>query len=202
LGTLRAELEKLAGLDAAEPLTRQRIGELVGVRAGETLEDWVNAILTDDTARAVTLTPGLLGLAGMTGVKMVTALGTHFICLKLARALHEKGTQGSALERMMFERIRALRVFGLGDWKVSTKLWARVAGDWNDSRLQGAVRTALEADQSLKGTRLSDVDGVMFDLALKLGASAPRRLGATAPGRHGAPQRAERPAPSDAGVQA
>ncbi len=179
LGTLRAELEKLAGLESAEPITRDRIGELVGVRAGETLEDWVEALLADDTAKAVTLTPGLLGQAGMTGVKMVTALGTNLVGLKLARALHEKGTRGAALERALFDRFRIIRPFGVGDWKVVIRQWSRYAATWSASRLRDAVRSTLEADQALKGTRLSDDDGVLLDLAMTLGATSTRRQVAT-----------------------
>ena len=67
LATLAAELEKLAALPAGEPLTVERVGELLGVRHGETLLDWRDAVLGDrsgpavQTARATARPAGHLG---------------------------------------------------------------------------------------------------------------------------------------------
>lgn len=182
LSALRSELEKFASLAGEAPVTREQVGELVGVRHGETLEDWVEATLGDDLPRALALTGRVLGQSGMSGVRMVTALGTALVGLRLARALHDKGAAGGALERALFDRLRQVRPFGLGDWKVTTRNWARWAPAWPAGRVRAAVRATLAADQALKGTRVSDEAGVLTGLVLRLGTvTAP--AAATRPSR-------------------
>lgn len=168
LGTLRSELEKFSSLADQGPVSREQVGELVGVRHGETLEDWVEAVLGDDPARAIVLGRRVLEQAGMSGVRMVTALGTALVGLRLARAHYERGSRGGALERALFDRLRATRPFGLGDWKVATRNWSRWAEAWSGPRLRAALRATLEADMALKGTRISDEAGVIAGLSLRL----------------------------------
>jgi DNA polymerase-3 subunit delta len=180
LGALRPELEKLTGLADQGPLSREQVGDLVGVRHGETLEDWVAAVVGDDTARAMVLLPGVLSQAGMSGVKMVTALGTSLIGLRIARALYDKGARGGALERAAMDWLRSHRIFGLGDWKKLTGSWSMSAERWPAARLRSATRMTLQTDMALKGTRISDESGVLTDLVLRLRGSATERIGGTA----------------------
>jgi DNA polymerase-3 subunit delta len=180
LGALRSELEKLGGLGGAEPVTREQVGDLVGVRHGETLDDWVAAVLVDDSARAIGLASRVLEQSGMSGVKMVTTLGGALIGLRIARAHYDKGSRGGSLERVLFERLRAIRAFGIGDWKLLTRSWSRAAETWPSGRVREAIRAALDADMALKGTRVSDEAGVLADLVLRLGGTATIRQGSRA----------------------
>jgi DNA polymerase III subunit delta len=189
LGTLRSELEKLAGLPDAGPISREQVGALVGVRHGETLEDWVEAVLADQAARAIELTGQVLQQSGMSGVKMVTALGTSLIGLKLARAHYDKGSRGGALERVLMDRFRQVRPFGLRDWKLLAKNWSRWSESWPTARLAAGIRATLESDTALKGTRISDEAGVMTGLVLQLAArrqGGQKAVGALGAG-HGIP---------------
>ncbi len=183
LGALRSELEKLASLSDSEPVSREQVGDLVGVRHGETLEDWVEAVLGDETARALELTPRVLEQAGVSGVRLITALGAGLIGLQLARALYDKGTRGSALERAIFERFLKIRPFGLGDWKALARDWSRRAERWPAARLKTALRITLEADTALKGIRVSDDLGVMTGVVLMLGGQAVGRSDGQSAGR-------------------
>src|SRR5207247_249533 len=61
LSGLARELEKLAPLCAGRPATRDEVAALVGVRRGETLQDFVDAVLerrAADAARLVEPVPG------------------------------------------------------------------------------------------------------------------------------------------------
>ncbi len=180
LGTLRSELEKLNSLVGQGPVSLEQVGDLVGVRHGETLDDWIAAVLADDAPRALGLGARVLDQAGMSGVKMITALGTSLIGLRLARAMYDKGTRGASLERALMDRLRNLRAFGIGDWKLLTRSWSQNAERWPGARLRTATRAALEADKALKGTRVSDDAGVLTDLVLQLRGSVADRIGGTA----------------------
>jgi DNA polymerase-3 subunit delta len=197
LGALRSELEKLAALPESGPLDRDRVAEVIGVRHGETIEDWVEAVLDGQTSRALSRGPRVLEQAGMSGVRMVAALGTGLLGLRLARAHYDSGTRGGALQRLLLERLRYLRPYGLGDWKVTTTNWARWAEAWPGPRLRDAIRATLDADIALKGTRVSDEAGVITDLVLRLAggralAGRPRAAAARTPAVAGIPTAPDR----------
>ena len=168
LSALRAEVEKFASLTDQGPITRDQVGDIVGIRHGETLEDWVESVLRDDVLRALTLGRRVIDQAGMSGVKMVTALGTALVGLRLTRAHYDRGIRDGALERVLFGRLRQVRPFGLGDWKTATRNWSRWGEAWPGTRLRAAIRATLEADMALKGTRVTDEPGLVQGLVLRL----------------------------------
>jgi DNA polymerase-3 subunit delta len=169
LSALRAEVEKFASLTDQGPITRDQVGDIVGIRHGETLEDWVESVLGDDPSRALILGRRVIDQAGMSGVRMVTALGTALVGLRLARAHYDRGSRGGALERVLFDRLRQVRPFGLGDWRTTTRNWSRWADTWPAARLRTAIRATLETDIALKGTRVTDESGLVAGLVLRLG---------------------------------
>lgn len=168
LGQLGAELEKLSSLVNQEPLTLERIGDLVGIRHGETPHDWRDAMLNDDPGLALKLLRPLLDQPGMSGVKLVALLGTTLVGVRVARSHYDRKTRGRDLEEAVFKTLLRIRVFGLGDWKVEARRWSEWAGQWPRHRIQRALRACLDADRALKSTTISGELGVLTDLALKL----------------------------------
>jgi DNA polymerase-3 subunit delta len=169
LAALSSELAKLASLPADEPLTPARIGELIGVRQGETQWDWRSAVLEDHPARAVTLLPAILAQPGMSGVKLVSLLGTTLIGLGIARSLYDRGLRGRALEEGIFKALIRNRPAGLLGYKDEAARWSRVLSRWPAGRVARALKACLVADQALKSTTISDERGVVTDLILRIG---------------------------------
>jgi DNA polymerase-3 subunit delta len=172
LGSLSAELAKLASLPDNVPITLEQVGTVVGIRRGETLLDWRTAVIQDQSALAVSLVPCILAQPGMSGVKMVTALGTSLLGLAVTRKFHDRGLRGRGLEDAVFKALLRSRPSGLFGYKEEASRWAQVVGRWPASRSSGALRAALEADQALKNTSISDERGVLTDLVLRLGVQA------------------------------
>jgi DNA polymerase-3 subunit delta len=172
LAALTSELAKLASLPADAAITSERIAELVGVRQGETQWDWRTAVLEDRTSRAVSLVPAILAQPGISGVKLVTALGTALLGLATTRSLYDTGMRGRSLEEEVVKALFRNRPQGLLGYRDEAALWSRIAGDWPARRIRAALRAALEADQALKTTTLSDERGVLTDLVLRLGVPA------------------------------
>jgi DNA polymerase-3 subunit delta len=168
LGALFAELQKLASLTDSTDLDAARIGDLVGVRHGETLYDWRDAVLGGDAGRATTLLGPVLEQAGVTGVKLVTLLGTTLVGVGIARSHHDRKLRGRALEDAVFKSLLKVRPFGLGEWKHEAAAWSAWAERWGPRRLRAALQAALEADQALKSTTISDDRGLLTDLVMKL----------------------------------
>jgi DNA polymerase-3 subunit delta len=169
LGPLASELAKLASLPADQPLTVEQVGELVGVRSGETQWDWRAAVLDDQSGRAVTLLPALLGQPGVSGVKLVSLLGTALVGVGIARGLYDKGMRGSTLDDAVLKTLFKHRPPGLLGYREEASRWSRWAPKWPPPRLRAALRAALETDQALKTTTVSDERGLLTEMVLRLG---------------------------------
>lgn len=169
LGPLASELAKLASLPADHPLTVEQVAELVGVRSGETQWDWRAAVLDDQSGRAVTLLPALLSQPGVSGVKLVSLLGTALIGVGIARGLYDKGMRGGAVEEAVVKLLFKHRPPGLLGYREEASRWSRWAPKWPADRLRAALRAALETDQALKTTTVSDERGLLTELVLRMG---------------------------------
>ncbi|HEY4648497.1 MAG TPA: DNA polymerase III subunit delta, partial [Gemmatimonadales bacterium] len=172
LGALSSELGKLASLPADKPITPEQVGIFVGVRQGETLLDWRTAILEEQSGRAVSLLSSILAQPSMSGVKMVTALGTSLVGLALTRSFHDQGLRGRALDEAVFKALLRSRPNGLLGYREEIARWTRVLARWPQPRLRLALKAALDADQALKNTSVSDERGVLTDLILRIGTRA------------------------------
>lgn len=171
LASLAAELDKLAALPAGEPLTVELVGELVGVRHGETVFDWRDAVLEDRVGPAVRLLGPLLDQPGNSGVKLVTMLGTTLIGVGIARSYYDRQLRGKPLDDAVFGVIKRNRVFGLLNWSEEKSRWLRWAPGWPAGRVADALRSTLEADQALKNTTISDERGILSDMVLRMATS-------------------------------
>lgn len=172
LASLAAELDKLAALPVGESFTVERIGELVGVRHGETIYDWRDAVMEDRTGPAVSLVGPLLDQPGNSGVKLAGVLGTTLVGVGVARSYLDRGQRGRALDEAVFRAIQRCRVFGLLSWSEEKSRWIRWAPRWPAKRVTGALRAVLAADIALKGTTISDERGILTDLVLRMATSA------------------------------
>ncbi len=171
LASLAAELAKLAALPSGEPLTAERVGELVGVRRGETIFDWRDAVLEDRPEPAVRLIGPLLDQPGSSGVKLVTMLGTTLIGVGIARSHYDRRLRGKALDDAVYEVIRRNRVYGLLSWGEEKGRWLRWAPSWPAGRVADGLRSLLMADRALKGITISDERGIVTDLVLRMATS-------------------------------
>lgn len=170
LAQLGMEIEKLAAAADGRDVGADMVGELVGVRRGETAEEWVGAVLTREIPRAVSGLHPVLAATGNTGVRLVAMLGTSLLGVRIARSLLEAGRKGKELERGLMEHIRTARPIGLGAWGKLASLWSRAAAQWSDQELDGALRHALEADRALKSTTIADDASILTEMLLRMSA--------------------------------
>ncbi|HEX6644757.1 MAG TPA: DNA polymerase III subunit delta [Gemmatimonadales bacterium] len=168
LGALRLELEKLGAIAGGEPIPVETVGDLVGIRHGETIYDWRDAALDRNAARSVALLPRVLDQPGMSGVKLLTLLGTTLIGVAVVRAAYDRGARGGQLESAAFGAMTAARPFGLGSWKPEAARWARWAAQWPADALSAAIAAALDTDRALKSTTLSDERALLADLVMQM----------------------------------
>jgi DNA polymerase-3 subunit delta len=168
LGIIRTELAKMSGLAGDAPLDLDDVVGLVGVRRGETLPALRDFVMAGEGAKAVTMLGGLLEQSGMTGVKIVTTLGSSLVGVGLARSLHDKGIRDRALAPKVMSTLFSVRPYGIGDWRQEADRWAQWAPRWPMRRIHSALKAVLAADRMLKNTRVSEDRGVLLDLVLQL----------------------------------
>src|SRR3989442_1007101 len=83
----------------------------------------------------------VLEQAGMSGVRMLSALGTALVGTALARAeLDRDARRRDRLEGALLSHLRTARPYGLGSWEQTALRWAEL---WTRPELRGALRLAL-----------------------------------------------------------
>src|SRR5207244_3073074 len=112
---LDPELARFATAVAVEPLPPERVVRWVAHRATQ-----VGPVLEQ---------------AGVTGVRILTTLGTAVIGTALARAELDRGTPRGRLTAVLLQHLRLARPFGLGDWGETAARWARWAEGWSSGEL-------------------------------------------------------------------
>ena len=150
LTRLVQELDKLRAVAGDRPATRADVAAQVGAQHGVTV----------------------LELAGMSGVRILSALGTHLVGLALAREELERGTAPRQLPAVLFRHLMAARPYGLGDWKETADQWAAAAAHWSTADVARALRAALAADRALKDTSVTDERGIVSQLVLGFAVQA------------------------------
>jgi DNA polymerase III subunit delta len=176
LGAAAQELDKLAGLAQGRTITALDLAVVAGVSPGETVPDLVAAVLGRDVTRAAKLLRPVLEQAGVSGVRVLSALGTAMIGVALARAELDRGTPPARAPGLVFRHIETARPAGLGSWRDTAQRWTGWAAAWTAADLRRGLRLALEADTALKNSTVSDEVGIVLDLILRL--AVPAEVGA------------------------
>ncbi|HLQ60216.1 MAG TPA: DNA polymerase III subunit delta [Gemmatimonadales bacterium] len=168
LSTLSGELEKLTSLTAGtgRPVTAEDVSNLVGVRRDETVFDLVEAALERRVARAAQLVEPVLEQAGMSGVRIVSLLGTHLVGTALARAERDRGVHPARLPDTIFRQMQSVRPYGMRSYKEEAARWTAWSALWTARELGRTLRAALAADNALKTATVSDDRGIVTQLVL------------------------------------
>lgn len=175
LGPVAAEVGKLAGLGGVDAIDVDTVSALVGVRHGETVDDWRDAVLRDDLATAVRVLPRVLEQSGVSGVRLLLTLGASLLVLQWARDTAEsRRIRGRAVADAVKQLLFQTRPL-VGNYTAFAGTVAEVVGNWPLPRITAAVQAALAADVALKSTTISDEEGVVTDLLLALAATRTKK---------------------------
>lgn len=155
LPVLASELAKLGAAVGTRIATAGDVADLVGVRHGETLHDFVDAVTGRQAVQAAEMVPRLLDAPGSSAVRLVAALSTALIGTALARALLDEGQRPRAAESQVFGVIQENRLWGLRNWQVEAAQWTRDADRWTGAELEAALEELLRADRRLKHTTVA-----------------------------------------------
>jgi len=166
LPALAAELRKLAASVGDRPATEQDVADLVGVRHGETVYDFVDAVTGRSAVRAAAMVPHLLDSPGVTPVRLIGSLATAFAGIGLARALLDEGVRPGAVPGRIVQTLRVARPWGLRGWDAEAATWARDAGAWASAQVDQALAGLLRADRRLKNTKVAGGGDILREAVL------------------------------------
>lgn len=170
LSRMASEIEKLAaaGTDGG-PMSVETVGRFIGVHRGETQNDWLDAVLQRDLPRAVDLLDVILAQSGLTPVRLLMALGTRLVGVRLARAHRDAGKAASSVRNAVFQAVKAARPVGLGRYSDEVTRWVQASEGWTGQELDRAIEEVYTADQRLKASTLSDDRGTLRSMLLTFG---------------------------------
>jgi DNA polymerase-3 subunit delta len=169
LAQIGAELAKLQSAVTGRAATAADVADLVGVRRGGTVHDFVDAVTGRRFTAAAGMVRHLLDAPGQSGVTLTIAIGTALTGVALARALLDGGNARPAND--LRQAIFAARPLGLRDYDERSKHWSKDAADWTGAELDLALAALLQADKRLKGTTSADAEGILVETLLGMAAA-------------------------------
>ena len=169
LQQLSAELAKLAVATAGKAATIADVADLVGVRTGETVYDFVDAATGRRFAAAAGMVPRLIASPGSSGVRLLSALGTVLVGMALARSRLDAGDAPGPATTRVLNAMFAARPMALRPWKEEAARWVRDADGWTAAELDAGLAALLRADARLKDTRLAGEAEVVIEVVLSFG---------------------------------
>jgi DNA polymerase III subunit delta len=179
LGQLKTELDKIANYAGGAPINEAAVAAVVGVRPGETLGDFLDAVARRDAAAALHMVPGLLEQPKVNAVTIVMALAVQTIVIGWAQAARERGVAPSRLTADVFSLLKSSGgVFTGRPWGDFVATCVRASDLWSARAIDAALESLLATDAAAKDTRLSSDEQMLSTLVLSLCGVAPRRRAA------------------------
>lgn len=157
---LAAELDKLVSYSGGEAIDEDAVADVVGVRHGETLGDFLDRVAERDAAGALALLPHVLAQPKTSAVSIVMALTVQ--TLAIAWGLTRAGRAD------YFELLKSGKAFPMRPWGEAARAWSAAERYWTDDALDAALDALLAADIALKETRVSSDTQILSTLVLAL----------------------------------
>ncbi len=171
LRQLATELHKLAGLTRGSEIDEVAVGEVVGVTRGETITDLLDAVGNRKLTTALELVPVVLSQPKMSGVYVVMGLSSQMLAVAWGVARIMEGLAPHRLESEYFTLLKASAPFTARSWGSAASAWAKMAPAWTREGADRAINATLEADISLKESKISSEEQILSSLVLEICAA-------------------------------
>jgi len=159
LAALAAELDKLASYAGGGTIDEAAVADVVGVRRGETLGDFLDRVAARDAAGALALLPHILAQPKTSAVSIVMALTAQMLAI---------GWGITRTRADYFELLKSGKAFPMRPWGEAARAWSAAERHWDDAAIDAALDALLAADIALKETRISSDTQLLTNLVLAL----------------------------------
>jgi DNA polymerase III subunit delta len=171
---LASELDKLASYTQGTPITERAVGDVVGVRHGETLGDFLDRVAERDAAGALALIDHVLTLPRTSLVPIINALGVQVMAIGWGRQARDRGLPAQRMESEFFGLLKETGAFPMRPWSDAAKCWARNVSRWDSASVEQGLSALLAADRAAKDTRISSEEHLLASLVCALCTPARR----------------------------
>ena len=177
LAQLKIELDKTSSFTGGAAINEAAVSAVVGVRPGETMGDFLDAVARRDAAVAFGLIPTMLEQPKSNAVTMIMALTSQTLVIGWAQAARARGTSPGRLSNELFTLLKESgSVFTGRSWGEFVSCCARASDTWTADAVDDGLQALLDADSAIKETRLSSDEQILGTLVLRLcGAPARQR---------------------------
>lgn len=178
LAQLKIELDKLASFAGDGPINEAAVAAVVGVRPGETMGDFLDAIARRDATSALAMLSTILDQPKANAVTTIMALTAQTLVIGWAQAARDRGAHPSRISADLFNLLKESgSVYTGRSWGEFVATCARASDTWTAREIDAALDLLLAADSTLKDTRLSSDEQILSTLVLSLcGRSGRRRV--------------------------
>jgi DNA polymerase III subunit delta len=166
LTELALALDKLAAYCNGQPIDEGAVSAVVGVNREETPGRLLDAVAMRDSALAVTLIPAVLRQPKTGAVPMVMALTTQTLALAI-RNTREFPASRQRDEYYSLLKRGSSNLTGRA-WGETIDSWMRANGKWSTDDLDHALEVLLQADLSLKTSRVSSDEQILASAVLSI----------------------------------
>jgi DNA polymerase-3 subunit delta len=169
LALIDGELRKLRDYAGGKPIGTDAVNAIVGVRAGETMSDLLDAVCARDGVAAAGLVELVLSQPKASAVSVVMALTTQMLGIGHALVARRNGTSPRQLGAELYALLGESRSSVVGrPWGEAVAAWTRHADRWTEASVARALSLLHDADGALKESSLSTEEQSIGTLVLAM----------------------------------
>ncbi len=169
LAQLKVELDKAVSFTSGGPIDAAAISAVVGVRPGETMGDFMDAVARQDGAAALAMLPVILQQPKMSAVTTVMALTSQTIVIGWAQAARDRGAHPGQLTTDLYTLLKTSgSVYTGRSWGEFVSSCVSASATWSPAAVDRALDRLFETDAALKGPRISSDEQLLSTLVLAL----------------------------------
>lgn len=171
---LASELDKLASYSQSGTIDEDAVRDVVGVRQGKTLSDFLDSVAARDVSGALELIDHVLMLPKSGLVPIIMALTVQTMAIGWGRHARDRGMPAQRMEAEFFGLLKETGAYPMRAWGDAAKCWARSVSRWDAASIDRALDALLAADRAAKDTRLSSDEQMLASLVCTLCVPARR----------------------------
>ena len=169
LALIDGELRKLRDYSEGKAITSAAVNAIVGVRAGETMSDLLDAVCARDGVRAAGLVELVLSQQKTTGVSVVMALTTQMLGIGQVLVARRNRTAPRQVSGDLFAMLGEARSSAIGrPWGEAIAAWLKHADRWDEPAVARALALLCDVDGSMKESSLSSDEQTVATLMLTM----------------------------------
>ena len=179
LAQLKIELDKLASFVGDGPINEAAVSAVVGVQAGRTMGDLLDAVARRDGDAALTMLPDVMQQPKVSATTVIMALTAQTLATGWAQAARERGVHPARLKGELFAVLKESgSVYTGRSWNEFVETCVRASDLWSTRTVDDALEALLRAESSVKESKLSSDEQVLATLILSVCGAQTRRRAA------------------------